>query len=76
MFTPDILPGANNGTPAFAWCGSNCGGTQTITVSAESGGLFDLVSLDAGNLLPADFGPGEWVQGMTVELIGYRFNGD
>lgn len=78
IFTPDVLPGANNGTQAFAWCGSNCAGgtTQIITVSQNDGDLFDLISIDAGNLLPGGFGPGEWAPGMTIELDGFLGNGD
>jgi len=69
-----VLPGANNGTQVFAWCGSNCGGEQLVDVAATSGGLFNLESIDAGNFMP--FGaPNGWVADMTVELIGYRDNG-
>ena len=77
VFTPDILIGANNGTQSFAWCGSNCGDLQIITVSEEQGQLFDLTSIDAGNLVPSGFGaPGEWVPGMTVKVVGFFESGD
>ena len=78
VFEPDQLPGANNGTQAFAWCGSNCddGQTQIVTVTAAESEYFDLTSIDAGNLIPGGFDiPGEWVPGMQVRLDGYLANG-
>ena len=78
VFPPNFTPGANNGTQFFGWCGSNCSGdgsAQIISVSQAEEGLFDLLSIDAGNLLPFGAGPGEWVSGMTVEIEGFFDDG-
>ena len=77
VFPGGLIPGADNGTNFFGWCGSNCsaGEAQIVTVSQAGGGLFDLISIDAGNLLPFGFGLGEWVPGMTVELEGFFADG-
>lgn len=73
-----VPPGAgvasDNGTQTFAWCGSGCGGTQLVTVEAIDGGVFNLDSLDAGNLAPAGT-PLGFVPGMTLEVVGHQVGG-
>ncbi len=69
---PIFFPGATNGTHTYAWCGSECGDgvAQRITASHVSGEAFNLISLDAGNLLQRST-PLGYRDGMTIELIGH-----
>ncbi len=66
---PSGFAASDNGTQTFGWCGSACGGTQLITATADEGELFNVLSIDAGNLFPSD-SPNGYVTGMTVEVVG------
>ena len=75
VLPPGFAFGADNGTQTFAWCGTSCGGLQTISATTTTGKLFDLLSIDAANLASAEFFNG-WVPGMTVELVGFQAGGN
>jgi len=67
--------GAQNTTGNFlAWCGSGCGGLQTVTASLPGGGAFSVTSIDAGNLDAAGSLLG-FAPGMTLELVGNLLGG-
>jgi len=75
VFPAPGIGGANNGTTTFGWCGSSCTpAAQMITVTTNSGLLFDMLSIDAGNLSPRG-NPLGYVEGMTLELVGYQMGG-
>ena len=81
VFPAGFSLGADNGTQILGWCGSNCSDDpQVITLTFEPTdfqgvSLFDITSLDAGNLVGSGIGQGEFVPGMKIVAEGFYEDG-